>query len=87
MVWIWVVQGQSGGKFSHRRRLPWVRLAGAWKIWNCQVAGSARARGPVAASSFSQAIRSVAMAWIRYQAVLTVYFFEVDGGRRWCCRV
>ena len=76
IVWMWVLQGQSGGKFSQRRRPPRVRVAGVWKTWNCRVRGSARARCPSQPSSLSQAIRSQAMAWMWYQAALTANFLE-----------
>jgi hypothetical protein len=35
VAWMWVLQGQSGGRFSQRRRPPRVReVAGVWKTRN-----------------------------------------------------
>ncbi len=70
MAWMWGVHGQWGGKFSRRRRPPWVRVAGVWNMVYCRVAGSARARLGSAPSRRSQAMRSQAMAWVRCQAAL-----------------
>ena len=76
MAWMWPVQGQWGGKLSRRLRPPRVRMAGAWKMRYCRVAGSVRARASSQPSRRSQAIRSQAMAWVRCQAALTAKCWE-----------